>query len=690
MEKERMRLGAFMSPALVELLGCPRELFLVFALKFLESYAYFVFSYTLILFLSDEYELTDEEAGWTYGLYGMLTSAYGLVIGALIDRLGVKRSLIFGCSILFLSRLVLTFVTDIRVVSFILFSTLPVGSAMGIPVMQIGIRRFAPPGCQTLAYSLFYVMMNAAAISAAPAIDAFHQFFPSGLDIPLPFPDLFWKLLGYATGVKDPMHRVTGPPRTIHLSSFRLLIGSGALMTLGALLTSVFLVRDVELVEVPASVWEEGEGGTVTGAESSRKRPSPACSDSSVSSKGSRPSPVTSHSHAALSLAALRTSSFECEGETEGDDTCPEVTTMDESVPLLRSTRKGSKSANGSGREGRQGETVRSDSLLPSTSLPSSRQATEEREEKIVRESLSTRENLSFATEKKTDLEGGKLKKRYVLRPRADLSSSKDTLFGLPSFLTGSSPPSSSDKETAKTDQRSSLFGAHRSVLLSASFWRFFLLTVLLLGVRVVFRHLDATFPKYMVRMFGKDVMYGSILALNPLIVVSAVPVLAFTMSHVSPLTMINFGSAISAIAPLALAGGHSIERSILFVVLLSIGEAIWSPRFYEYAVSVAEKGREGTYIALSSAPLFLATLLTGGMSGWMIETFCPEHGGRRRPEMMWLLISAMSILSPILMLFCRGVIEGRAKETAQTNGEFKKETDTDTHAFPAADAAIA
>ena len=38
------------------------------ASRYLESYAYFVLSYTLILFLSDEFGFTDEEAGWAYAL----------------------------------------------------------------------------------------------------------------------------------------------------------------------------------------------------------------------------------------------------------------------------------------------------------------------------------------------------------------------------------------------------------------------------------------------------------------------------------------------------------------------------------------------------------------------------------------------------------------------------------------------
>merc|ERR1719407_382749 len=89
---------------------------------------------------------------------------------------------------------------------------------------------------------------------------------------------------------------------------------------------------------------------------------------------------------------------------------------------------------------------------------------------------------------------------------------------------------------------------------------------------------------------------------------------------------------------------GHTYTTAIGFVVSLSLGEAVWSPRLFEYTVMVAEHGREGTYMALASAPTFMATLISGAMSGWLLETFCPAHGPRHS-ELMWFLVGCISIL---------------------------------------------
>ena len=62
-----------------------------------------------------------------------------------------------------------------------------------------------------------------------------------------------------------------------------------------------------------------------------------------------------------------------------------------------------------------------------------------------------------------------------------------------------------------------------------------------------------------------------------------------------------------------------------LFVIFFSIGEAIWSPRLYQYTAAIAPKGKEGSYMALSLLPYFVAKLVVGMLSGRMLERWCPD-----------------------------------------------------------------
>lgn len=199
------------------------------------------------------------------------------------------------------------------------------------------------------------------------------------------------------------------------------------------------------------------------------------------------------------------------------------------------------------------------------------------------------------------------------------------------------------------TPLRGSAMEILKETMHTPSFWRFLAVCLITLNVRMIFRHLDATLPKYMMREFGKNVPFGTIYSINPALIILLVPLITAATSKVDPLVMIHHGSYISAASVFFLVASTSIWSSVMFVTVLSIGEAIWSPRLYDYTMSVTKEGREGTYMALSSAPLFLAKLPVGFMSGKLLETYCPEEGPRNS-KMMWTIIGLTTIVSPILM----------------------------------------
>jgi len=91
-----------------------------------------------------------------------------------------------------------------------------------------------------------------------------------------------------------------------------------------------------------------------------------------------------------------------------------------------------------------------------------------------------------------------------------------------------------------------------------------------------------------------------------------------------------------------------------LFVVLLSFGEAFYSPRVYEYAAAIAPKGQEASYSALSYVPFLLAKVLVGGFSGFLLTNYCPEQGPRNS-GMLWLVMALTVLVAPLgLVLFRR------------------------------------
>jgi len=198
--------------------------------------------------------------------------------------------------------------------------------------------------------------------------------------------------------------------------------------------------------------------------------------------------------------------------------------------------------------------------------------------------------------------------------------------------------------------------------LRSKNFWRFMVVCFVTLNVRMIFRHLDATMPKYLVREFGENVPKGTIYSINPALIIVLVPLITAATTEVDPLLMIHYGTYISAASVFFLAASNTIGACILFIVLLSVGEAVWSPRLNDYTMTIVREGREGTYMALSSAPLFLAKLPVGFISGYLLQTFCPEEGPRRS-RLMWFIIGLITATSPVLLTLSWGYVSDRSEE---------------------------
>lgn len=427
----------------------PRELWLIFALKFLSSYAYFSLSLVLTIFLTDEFGMSDTAAGWAYGAYGVMSTFFGLLCGWFIDYLGVRASLLIGALVGAFSRFVIALTLSRRTAVLILYTLLPFAECLGIPIMTIGIKRYTNARNRTFAFSLFYSMMNVAALCAGPLVDLSRTFFGDGITFRL-----------------DPLGH------DVRLTGLRLIILSSAVATAAMCIVVLVGIREIHVDE--------------TG-------------------------------------------------------------------------------------------------------------------------------NLSeFTPNRESPLE--------------------QTL----------------------------------NVLREPAFWRLTVFTLLLVGVRLVFRHLDATMPKYLVRQFGPLAPFGLIYAINPFLIIFLVPVIGLLTRKIDSFPMIVAGSFVSAVSPFWLCVKQSYVSVVLFMVTLSIGEAVYSPRVYEYTMEVSAHGSEGLYSSLSSAPLFSVKLLVGGMSGWLLSSFMPAYGAHHG-NILWGIIGLTSLTSPILMWLLREYISPSSERGARS-----------------------
>lgn len=184
---------------------------------------------------------------------------------------------------------------------------------------------------------------------------------------------------------------------------------------------------------------------------------------------------------------------------------------------------------------------------------------------------------------------------------------------------------------------------------------RFLYFIFILIGVRALFAHQWLTMPDYVTRAFPEAVgaRYEWISGLNPLIIVFGTPLVAALTRRVSVLTMMILGTGVSAAATFLLVPGPNLALLLSYVVIFSIGEALWSSRFLEYVSQLAPPERVGVYMGLANVPWFLAKFTTGLYSGAMIARYLPKEGPMDSGT-MWLIYTGIALSSPIGLLIAR------------------------------------
>lgn len=184
------------------------------------------------------------------------------------------------------------------------------------------------------------------------------------------------------------------------------------------------------------------------------------------------------------------------------------------------------------------------------------------------------------------------------------------------------------------------------------TFWVFIGFMFLLVLVKMIFQYNHSLYPVYMERIGFKE-WTGKLYAINPALIILLVPVVTAATSKMKAYNVILLGTFVSAGSVMFMGLGESIGLIVAFQVCLSLGEALWSPRLYDYTASIAPPGKEASYMALSKVPMFFAKVGAGPASGFLLATLCAPTGARNT-ELMWILVGLSTLVSPITLLLAR------------------------------------
>jgi len=237
------------------------------------------------------------------------------------------------------------------------------------------------------------------------------------------------------------------------------------------------------------------------------------------------------------------------------------------------------------------------------------------------------------------------------------------------------------------------------SVISERAFFRLLVLIALILGVRAVYTYLYLLMPKYWERTIGPTAAIGVLNMINPIGIVVGIILFIPLANKFKVYSLLVYGAMVSAFSlfPMAVPWqwyGTDIARAhyimaILCMIIVTVGEVLWSPKLYEYTAAIAPKGQEGTYLGLSMIPWFLAKTLVSAFSGHMLTFWSPEkvsvNGTEiplqeamihdqvpywHSPAAMWLWLGVYAMVGCILAALLRGWLTKGARWKSEPPAE--------------------
>jgi MFS family permease len=188
---------------------------------------------------------------------------------------------------------------------------------------------------------------------------------------------------------------------------------------------------------------------------------------------------------------------------------------------------------------------------------------------------------------------------------------------------------------------------------------RFLFFIFILIPVQTLFAHNWLTLPQYCSRAFTGIVSdnYEFFVNFAPLLIFVLTPMVTALTSKRDTYTMMIAGTLVMAAPTFLLSLGPNIYTLFAFLIIMTVGEAMWSPRFLQWVAEIAPKEMTGIYMGIGQFPWFLTKVVTSLYSGWFLMNYCPAGVPplELHTETMWFIYGLIAILTPVGLFLAKG-----------------------------------
>jgi len=188
---------------------------------------------------------------------------------------------------------------------------------------------------------------------------------------------------------------------------------------------------------------------------------------------------------------------------------------------------------------------------------------------------------------------------------------------------------------------------------------RFVYFIFILIPVQTLFAHNWLTLPYYLDRAYSGTIVgkYFEVFSnINPLLIFILAPLVAGLTARANVYRMMIIGTFVMATPTFLLALGPSVPLLLTYILLMTIGEAMWQPRFLQWIAEIAPEGKTGAYMGIGQMPWFLTKVLTSLYSGYFVANYIPkpETGLDMRTGEMWFFYALIAMVSPVALFFTK------------------------------------
>jgi len=126
---------------------------------------------------------------------------------------------------------------------------------------------------------------------------------------------------------------------------------------------------------------------------------------------------------------------------------------------------------------------------------------------------------------------------------------------------------------------------------------------------------------------------------------------------------MMIVGTFVMAAPAFLLSFGTNWYLLLSYLLIMTLGEAMWQPRFLQYAAEIAPEGRTGVYMGVAQFPWFLTKVIVPLYSGVLLSKYCPDETtllaglGKMEPTKLWFITACVAMCSTVLLMLAKGWI---------------------------------